>query len=132
MNENRPKILVVDDEPDICWALENILGPAGYAVTTSSCGKEALDLITAEVYAVVFVDAKLPDQNGLELAALIRQNRPETAVILISGYYYDEDSTIQEGMEQNLFLGFIAKPFDVHEVRLLARRALQFHRKGME
>ena len=128
--DEKETILIVDDEPDMCWTLENILRHAGYAVTTTTTGAEALELFAAEPYNVAFVDAKLPDLDGLELAALIRQRSPRTSIVLISGYYYQEDRAINEGLEKNLFVGFISKPFDLEEVRLMARRAVKLARKG--
>lgn len=127
MEEKLSYILVIDDEPDMCWALENILGSVGYTVTTATNGTQALGLLTARQppYAVAFVDAKLPDIDGLELAALIRHHSPRTTVIFISGYYYQEDSTIIEGLQEGLFVGFVAKPFDLHQVRLMAREAVE-------
>lgn len=125
MNQKPLRILVVDDEPDMCWALENILRPAGYAVTTTTRGVEALKLLATEPYIVAFVDAKLPDLDGLELAALICQESPHTAIVLISGYFYEEDKAITEGLQKNLFIGFIAKPFDLEEVRRMARQAVE-------
>jgi CheY-like chemotaxis protein len=130
MKQEQPRILVVDDEPGMCWALENILRPAGYAVTTTPSGAEALELLAGESYAVAFVDAKLPDLDGLELAALIRQHSPHTAIVLISGYYYQEDKAITEGLQDELFTGFIAKPFDLEEVRRMARQAVEQARRG--
>lgn len=125
MEQEPPRILIVDDEPDMCWALENILRSAGYAVTTTTRGAEALELLAGEPYNAVFVDAKLPDLDGLELAALIRQRSPHTAVVLISGYFYQEDRAINEGLEKELFIGFVAKPFALEEVRLMARQAVE-------
>jgi len=57
-----PRILVVDDEPDMCWALKRILRPAGYAVSTTTSGLEAGELVTKQRYAAAFVD-------GLHVAA---------------------------------------------------------------
>lgn len=125
MEQHLPRILVVDDEPDLCWALENILRPAGYAVTTTTRGVKALELLAGAPYAVAFVDAKLPDLDGLELAALIHQRSPRTAVVLISGYFYQEDRAVTEGLQKSLFTGFVAKPFDLNEVRLVARQAVE-------
>jgi CheY-like chemotaxis protein len=125
MEGESPRILVVDDEPDMCWALENILRPAGYAMTATTSGAEALKLLDGEPYDVAFVDAKLPDLDGLELAALIRQRSPHTAIVLISGYFYQEDRSITEGLEKGLFIGFISKPFDLEEVRLMAHKAVE-------
>jgi CheY-like chemotaxis protein len=123
MEKSLPRILVVDDEPDVCWALENILSPAGYAVTTTTQGVEALELLARQPYAVAFVDAKLPDLDGFELAALIRQRSPHTAVVLISGYYYREDSIVMDGLAKNLYVGFLSKPFQISEVLSLADQA---------
>ena len=124
MAQQFPRILVVDDEPDICWALQNTLGSVGYAVTTATSGIEALELVTRESYAAAFVDAKLRDLDGLELAALIRQRSPQTVLVLISGFFYREDQAIAERLEEDLFVGFVAKPFDLEQVRLMAHRAV--------
>jgi DNA-binding NtrC family response regulator len=129
MNQKPSRILIVDDEPDMCWALENILSPTGYAVTTTTTGAEALELLARESYAVAFVDVKLADLDGLELAALIRQRSPHTALVLISGYFYQEDKTVNDGLEKDLFIGFIPKPFNLEEVRLMARRAVERARR---
>lgn len=122
---SKANILVVDDEPDMCWALENILRPVGYTVTTTTSGTEALQLVAGDSFAAAFVDAKLPDVDGLALAASIRQKSPHTAIVLISGYFYQEDKVISEGLQEDLFLGFVAKPFDLQEVRRMARRAVE-------
>jgi CheY-like chemotaxis protein len=132
MTRKPPWILVVDDEPDMCWALENILRPVGYRVITATTGTEALDRLVAheQPYAAAFIDAKLPDLDGLEVAALIRKESPHTAVFLISGYYYKEDSTVIEGLKNNLFVGFVSKPFDLKEVRRMAHRATEHAWRG--
>lgn len=127
--EEQPKILIVDDEPDMGWVLENILGPAGYEVRTTTTATEALQLIDEGSYTAAFVDAKLPDLDGLELAGLIRQRSPHMAIILISGYFYQEDTAITAGLADELFIGFVAKPFDLEEVREMAQRAVEQARR---
>lgn len=125
MEREPPRILLVDDEPDMCWALENILRCAGYVMTTTTSGAQALEMLAEKPYAVAIVDAKLPDLDGLELAALIRQRSPHTAIILISGYFYEEDRAISEGLEKGLFIGFLAKPFDLKGVRHMVHQAVE-------
>jgi len=120
-----PRILVVDDEPDMCWALDRILRTAGYAVSTATSASEALELVAKEEYAVAFVDAKLPDTDGLALAALIRRIHPNTVAVLISGYYDIEDELVTRGLEQGVFERFIAKPFEAELIRVVARRAVE-------
>ncbi len=125
IEQNPPRILVVDDDADMCWALENILCPDGYAVTATTSGVDALKLVAEENYLVAFVDAKLPDLDGLELSLLIRQISPSTVVILMSGFFYREDIAIIQGLQNNIFTDFIAKPFNVEEIRLMARRVIE-------
>jgi CheY-like chemotaxis protein len=125
MRQEPPRILVVDDEPDMCWALENMLRPEGYAVTTTTSGAQALELLATKSYALAFVDAKLSDLDGLELAALIRQRSPNTAIVLISGYFYQADKAVTEGLQKNLFVDFIPKPFNLNKVRSVTRQVLE-------
>ena len=122
---NRPHILVVDDEPDMCWALENILSREGYQITTVKNAREALELAREKRFEVFFIDAKLPDMDGGQLSDQIRKINSKAAIIMISGYFYQEDKAIEEGLAQGLYVGFISKPFELNEVRSAARKALE-------
>lgn len=122
---NRPHILVVDDEPDMCWALENILSREGYQITTAKNAREALELAREKHFEVFFIDAKLPDMDGGQLSDQIRKINSKAAIIMISGYFYQEDKAIEEGLAQGLYVGFISKPFELNEVRSAARKALE-------
>lgn len=115
----KPQIFIVDDEVDMCWALENILIPAGYKTYSVTCGKGALELIGQlhSYVQLILLDVKLPDVDGLELANLIRQQYPKIKIIIISGYYYCDTEAIQQGLAKGLFDGFIGKPFNIPEVR---------------
>ena len=124
MSHQLGRILIVDDEPDMCWVIENALRSVDYAVETVTRATEALELLAVEHYDVALVDAKLPDIDGTELAATIRRESPNTVVILISGYYHLEDSTIVEGLQSHLFAGFIVKPFDIEDIRKVVREAV--------
>lgn len=117
-------ILVVDDEPDMCWALENILSPEGYQIATATSGKKALELAQERRFEVVFIDAKLPDVDGIELSSRIKQTSPQAAIVMISGYFYREDEAIDETLANELCVSFISKPFDLDEVRLAAKKAV--------
>lgn len=118
------RILVVDDEPDMCWMLSTILRAAGYSVDSAVLGSEALKLLGGAHYDAAFVDAKLADMDSIALLASMRQVSPGTQVVMISGYYYPEDPAIAEGLDRALFLTFLAKPFDLDEVRRVAGLAV--------
>ena len=115
----KPRVLIVDDEVDMCWALENILMLEGYKTHTATSGKEGLDLIQQlhSTIGLLFLDAKLPDIDGLKFADFVKQHYPQIKVILFSGYYYRDSEDVQQGLANNLFDGFFGKPFNISEIR---------------
>ncbi|MEN3336205.1 MAG: two-component system, NtrC family, response regulator PilR, partial [Blastocatellia bacterium] len=78
------KILVVDDERSMRELLELVLKREGYAVHTAENGTRALDLIRQNVYDLIISDVKMPDINGIDLLARVREISPETMVIMIT------------------------------------------------
>ena len=69
-----------------------------------------------ERFQTVFLDAKLPDIEGIDLARRIRELDPDVRIIIISGYFYSDDVKIQTILSEGLISGFISKPFLHHEV----------------
>ena len=119
-----PHILVVDDEPDMCWALENILKREGYRITSAMSGRKALRVAKKGDFKIAFIDVKIPDIEGIRLSRLLREIAPAIQVILISGYLYQDDNAVQQGLEEGMYAGFIGKPFDLDEIRLAVKKAL--------
>lgn len=115
-------LLIVDDEQDICWALEVGLEGEGYQITHVTGGEDALREVERRGFTLAIVDAKLPGRSGLELSKLMRQRDPRLKILLLSGYYYEDDLPIQEGLERGDFIGFISKPFKLDEVSALVKR----------
>lgn len=109
---NREKtILIIDDEPDMIWVLESILNRKGFFTKKALNGQESLELIKTNSFGLVFLDAKLPDIEGLELAKLIQEVKPGLPVVMISGYFYIHDEAVQKALAEGLICGFIGKPF---------------------
>ena len=109
-------ILIVDDEPDMCWALEHLLNKQGFVTRKALSAQEALKLMEQHRFACAFLDAKLPDMDGLELARRIREIAPDIRIMMVSGYFYRDDVSIQEAISQGLIIGFISKPFLQEEI----------------
>ena len=109
-------ILIVDDEPDMGWALEHLLNSQGFVTRKALSAREALNLLEQHRFACAFLDAKLPDMDGLELARRIREIAPGTRIIMVSGYFYRDDVSIQEAISQGLIIDFISKPFLQEEI----------------
>jgi DNA-binding NtrC family response regulator len=116
MDKKKDLFLIVDDEPDMCWALEHILEKNGLESKKAFTGREALDLMEVNRFRVAFLDAKLPDIEGMELARQIRNRDPAVRIMMISGYFYRDDDAIQKAVTEGLINGFIGKPFDHDEI----------------
>ena len=88
MSSTHPtRVLVVDDEPLIRWAMGETLAYAGYTVSLAGSAWETLEqLRTGEPPDVILLDFRLPDSNDLELLAAIRQRVPGSAVIMSTAF----------------------------------------------
>jgi DNA-binding NtrC family response regulator len=121
------KILIVDDEPDLCWALDRMIRSSELVISAAGCAAAALDLVRQHIYRVAFIDAILPDANGLQLAQHISALSPSTSIVLMSGYYYREDMS----PAQEIIVVFLAKPFLISDVRTILQRVLNLSEEGM-
>ena len=79
-------ILIIDDEPNLRRSLGLILQRAGYNITTASNASEAIHLLQAGAYDLVFLDIKLPDQNGIQLLPQIRDLYPDMPVLILTAH----------------------------------------------
>lgn len=121
--KNQDKVfMIVDDEPDMCWALENILKKNGFCSKKASNGREALELVKQNRFRLAFLDAKLPDMEGLQLAEKIRDIDPLLRIVIVSGYFYRDDIDILNAQKKGLINDFIAKPFFHNEVLKVIER----------
>jgi two-component system nitrogen regulation response regulator NtrX len=119
---SKPRILIVDDEANVCLALEGILLDEGYFVESVASGEDCLSLLERQDFDLVLLDVWLPGMDGLEVLRQIRQNRPVQYVVMISGH-----GTIETAV-QSTKLGafdFIEKPLTTEKVLLVLRHALQ-------
>lgn len=85
------KILIVDDEAPVRDMLKDLLAKEKYRVYSAASGEEALEIINQEDFDAVLLDVKLGGMSGLETLKKIKERKPNTAVIMITGFGYDED-----------------------------------------
>ncbi len=116
MSPEERLFLIVDDEPDMCWALEHLLNQQGLLSRKALNGQEALRLLEDQAFCMALVDAKLPDMDGLELARRMRELAPSMRILIVSGYFYRHDPAIQEAIAEGLIWAFISKPFKHEEI----------------
>jgi DNA-binding NtrC family response regulator len=124
MNEKQAPILVVDDEPEMCWILENIIRKTGLACMTALNAREAMALTKSNKFGMAFLDTKLPDIDGLELARKLRKTNAHLPIVIVSGYFYPDDPTIEGALQAGLIAAFVGKPFNHDEiVRIITHNA---------
>lgn len=116
------RILVVDDESSITGALELILGERGYQIKTASTVAEALELLAQRPFDLVLTDLRLADSTGIELLTQVKQDTPETEVLLMTAHG-SVDVTI-EAIKRGAYY-YLEKPFTPEHVLMLVERALE-------
>ena len=116
------KILVIDDEQDICLLLERFLTRKGFECTATSDEKEGFNLIKANGYDLVITDLKLPTISGIELLQKIKILSPQTKVIIITGY--SDIKTAVEAMRHGAS-DYVSKPLYPDELLSTIKEALK-------
>jgi two-component system response regulator AtoC len=110
------KILIVDDEPLIRDSLFEIMKIDGYKVQTAQNGEDALELLKKSSVDIVVTDLKLPKMSGVELLEGVKKLRPETEVILITGYGSIESAV--DAMKKGAF-HYVTKPINDQEIKII-------------
>ncbi|MFH2068237.1 MAG: sigma-54 dependent transcriptional regulator [Candidatus Omnitrophota bacterium] len=117
------KILIVDDEKNVCEALRMLLKD-DYQISVASSGREGLKLLEEDPRLVI-LDVVMPDMDGLAVLRKIRQFNPELPVIMLSAV--DRVKTVVEAMRLGA-VDYIAKPFESEELKLVIRKMLDYSR----
>lgn len=120
---NKCTILIVDDEPDMLRLLKRSLEPDLHCrVETESSPRQALQRAASENFDLVLADIKMPEMDGLELLGLIKKDRPDLTVLMMTGHGTIE--TAVEAMKYGAY-DFITKPFDHDALVLRLEKALE-------
>ncbi len=117
-----PTVLVVDDEPAARFALRRVLEKEPLRVVEAKDGVEALDAVLRETPALVLLDLNMPGLPGLDVLARVRE-RPDAPPVLILTAHGSERIAV-EAMKRGAY-DYLAKPYDIDELRLVVRRALE-------
>lgn len=120
MENSSVKILIVDDESDVCHSIASYFEIFGYETHTCYSGTEALELVNREKFHLVITDLRMPSVSGIEvLKAIKTKDRHYPKVYAISGY---TDFSLEEIYSQGAD-GFLAKPFDSRGMLEAIRKA---------
>jgi DNA-binding response OmpR family regulator len=121
MMNAKSHILVIDDEPGIRFFLEEMLAHDGHQVMTVENGRSALECVAAEEFDLALIDLRLKDVGGMEVLAALRQESPDTVVIVLTGHASLESAV--EALRQGAH-DYIFKPCKTVELRESIHRGL--------
>ena len=121
--QERPKVLVVDDEPSMLRAVERILRQ-DFAVSSYASPIEALRKAATLRPKVAIVDVQMAGMDGFELTRALKELDPQVRVILMTGSVFATDKKLIRAIQEQAFY-FIHKPFDREVLRILVDRCLE-------
>ncbi|MEW6423646.1 MAG: sigma-54 dependent transcriptional regulator [Bacillota bacterium] len=116
-----PKILIIDDEKHLCWALEKAMRQEGYSTLSTTSGKKGLELIKEDPPSLVILDLKMPEMDGLEVLKRAREMQPRLPVIILTAH-----GTIETAIEAMKIgaVDYLTKPFDLDELKIVIKQNL--------
>ncbi|SFG55536.1 Response regulator receiver domain-containing protein [Desulfotomaculum arcticum] len=115
------KILIIDDEEGMCWALEKSLNQDGFEVVTTTNGNEGIAIFNSHSFDLVLLDVKLKESNGLLLLEQIRKTNSLVPVLIMTGY--SSMSVALEAVDKGA-TGYLTKPVKVSNLRETVRELL--------
>jgi NADH-quinone oxidoreductase subunit E/NADP-reducing hydrogenase subunit HndA len=101
-------ILIVDDEPVVIKSCESILRSEGYNIDSALNGKDAIGILQKTDYHLVITDLKMPEVDGIDLIKWLRESKPETGIVVITGY--PSQDTIKDALNLGI-IDYLPKPF---------------------
>lgn len=116
---DKPKILIIDDEPLMRIAIIDALISEGYEVIGVGSGNEGKNLIVKNRYDVLITDLRLPEVDGIEILKTAKEHSPRTKVIMITAY--GSVNTAVEAIKQGAY-DYLTKPFSMEELLIIVRR----------
>src|SRR5271170_2005500 len=128
-HDERPRVLIVDDEKFIRDILADFLGMEGYIVRTAEDGAAALNELSRARYDMIISDLKMPRMGGIELLAAITAAAPNALTVIMTGFGTVE--TAIDAMKRGAY-DYILKPFKVEEVIHVVQRGLEKQRLAAE
>ncbi len=116
------KILIADDEAIARDNLRYILSRQSYDIVTVESGARAIEEIGKQEFDLVLTDLRMQTVDGMQVVEYVKERTPDTEVIVITGYA--TVATAVEAMQKGAY-HYVAKPYNIDEVRILVRQALE-------
>jgi two-component system KDP operon response regulator KdpE len=119
---SKPRILVVDDEKSIRWALRQTLQSMNFEITEAESGEQAVALVRTVRFDAVLLDIAMPGMDGIEACRLIRQVMPNIGIVMLSVRSFERDKVeaLDAGADD-----YVTKPFPIKELAARLRSAVR-------
>lgn len=111
----QPLVLVVDDDPDLCANLWDLLRERGYRVCLAHDEREAEERLQGRDFRIVLIDMKLPGGDGTSVFRLVRRTNPQARTVVITGYRGEMERLVQRVVDEGAD-AVCYKPFDVPQL----------------
>jgi signal transduction histidine kinase/CheY-like chemotaxis protein len=118
----KPKILVVDDEPNVLLTMAAILLQEGYDVEEAPSGRAALDALAQRSFDLVLTDLNMPGIDGLAVLEAVQKHAPQTVTLVITGYA--SVSTALRALQLGAY-EYLLKPTEIEDLKQAVRRSLE-------
>lgn len=120
MAVNKTKVLIIDDEKDLCFLFKRILKPEGYTVLTAQNGYDGIKINEKSDPDIILLDLKMPGINGIETLRRIRKKDADVTVIIITAY--GDAETIRDAADLNVY-EYMSKPFNNETIIKMIKEA---------
>ena len=129
MDTDKPNILIVDDEPGVCWALAELAESMGYAAETAHDAAAGMGKLARGSFDAVVLDIQLPGLNGLDALPRIKSDHPGLPVVVITAHGTMETAiaAVQRGAFE-----YLLKPVDMQTIQTVLSAAVEHRRRSAE
>ena len=122
MEDNRPRILVVDDEPDVCQSLASFISKRiNCDIEIATDGRQALEKLKVEKFDVALLDINMPGLSGIDVIKEAVKFTPQTRILAISAY--DSQEIAAKALEEGA-IDYIHKPHSIEAIELKVKDIL--------
>ena len=123
--ENRPTLLLLDDEKNILRALTRVLRRDGYRILSTTSVQEAFSLLAENDVQVIVSDQRMPEMSGTDFLSQVKAIHPDTVRIVLSGY--TDLKSVTDAINEGAIYKFLTKPWDDKQIREHIQQAFQYH-----
>lgn len=108
-------VLIIDDDPNVCEILRDVLNFKGYKVAIKNSGKNAIEFARENSVDVTLIDIRMPALNGLETYVELKKNKPDIHAVMMTGFRIETQDIVKKAMDQNAY-SCLYKPLDMDKV----------------